>query len=55
MAATAFAAIQAPEAKALQQRAQLADPEAAANSEIPDEAYEEMLAALVEQRQESGR
>ena len=51
----AFAAIQALEAKALQQRAQYADPETRAGSEIPHEAYEEMLAALIEQRRETHR
>lgn len=51
----AFAAIQALEAKALQQRTQYADPENRAGSEISDEAYEEMLAALIEQRRETDR
>ena len=51
----AFAAIQALEAKAHQQRAQVSNQSAPGETEIPDQVYERMLEALIQKRMEDGQ
>ena len=51
----AFAVIQALEAKAHQQRAQVSSQSAPAETEIPDQVYEQMLEALIQKRMEDGQ
>ncbi len=51
----AFAAIQTLEAKAHQQRAQVSNQSAPAETEIPDQVYEQMLEALIQKRMEDGQ
>lgn len=51
----AFAVIQALEAKAHQQRAQVSNQSAPAETEIPDQVYEQMLEALIQKRMEDGQ